>query len=162
MCRSRFIWPLAKIGRNAKIKENCHHRWGSERKNVRLPVLPRTWGLCCQRRRDCPRTLDPNTDLGQQVIRQFGPEILADGKSAGEGLLKKYLRIRGSLQNLKSCCILPCSVKSRSSIAWRASSEAYYLPLWWKSPSYSRFEREPFYDDVVAVLADRGRCPSEV
>src|SRR5579872_2924272 len=45
--------------------------------------------------------LDPDTDLGQQIIKQFGSEILADGKLSRKMIAEKAFKDARQLEQLE-------------------------------------------------------------
>lgn len=97
--------------------------------------------------------LDPESDLGQQVIRQFGPESLADGKISRKRIAEKAFKDPQQLAKLEKL-LHPAVLHKIEALYSLACRSGAYTSFVVEIPLLFEIQGEPFYDYVVAVLAD--------
>jgi dephospho-CoA kinase len=96
--------------------------------------------------------LNPNTDLGQQVIRQFGPEILQNGKISRKVIAEKAFKDQKLLHQLEE--LLHPAVLKKIERAYEEACQGNYTSFVVEIPLLYEIGAESFYDVVIAVLAD--------
>jgi dephospho-CoA kinase len=96
---------------------------------------------------------DPESDLRQQVIRQFGPEILADGKISRKKIAEKAFKDPQQLAKLEKL-LHPAVLQKIEALYKQACRSEAYTSFVVEIPLLFEIQGEPFYDCVVAVLAD--------
>lgn len=97
--------------------------------------------------------LTPDTDLGQQVIRLLGPEVLQNGKISRKIVADKVFKDPKQLKALERLLHPAVSQKIEELYA-RASRAGKYSAFVVEIPLLFEVGKEGFYDVVVAVLAD--------
>jgi len=97
--------------------------------------------------------LDPDTDLGQQIIRLFGPEILADGKLRRKMIAEKAFKDQQQLAKLEKL-LHPAVLRKIEKLYSQACHEGTYTSFVVEIPLLFEIQGESFYDCIVAVLAD--------
>lgn len=97
--------------------------------------------------------LDPDTDLGQQVIRQFGPEILVNGNLSRKMVAEKAFTDPQQLEILEK--LLHPAVLSKIEEQYeQACFSGRYTSFVVEIPLLFEIQGEQFYDCVIAVLAN--------
>lgn len=97
--------------------------------------------------------LDPNTDLGQQVIRQFGPEILVNGNLSRKMIAEKAFKDPQQLEILEK--LLHPAVLSKIEEQYaQACLSGRYTSFVVEIPLLFEIQGEQFYDCIITVLAD--------
>lgn len=97
--------------------------------------------------------LVPDTNLGQQVIRQFGPEVLQDGTISRKVLGAKAFEDPQQLERLEKL-LHPAVLRKIEEFYAAACSSGTYTSFVVEIPLLFEIREEPFYDCVIAVLAD--------
>ena len=97
--------------------------------------------------------LEPNTDLGQQIIRQFGLNILVNGKISRRILAEKVFEDPKLLQKLEEL-LHPAVLRKIEQLYAEAASENRYSSFVVEVPLLYEIKAEKFYDVVIVVLAD--------
>ncbi len=97
--------------------------------------------------------LDPDTDLGQQIIRLFGPEILAEGKLSRKRIAEKAFKDPQQLAKLEKL-LHPAVLRKIEELYSQACHEGTYTSFVVEIPLLFEIQGESFYDCIVAVLAD--------
>lgn len=99
------------------------------------------------------KLLDPKTDLGQQVIQQFGPEILKNGQIDRKVVAKRAFEDEEQLKNLEK--ILHPAVLETIKEHYKAACKANtYTSFVVEIPLLYEIGAQDSYDLVIAVLAD--------
>jgi dephospho-CoA kinase len=99
------------------------------------------------------KLLDPETNLGQQVIRLFGPEIIVNAKISRKMIAEKAFadpRLLAELEKLLHPAVLREieTAYAKSCHAGTHTSFVVEIPLLYE------IKGESFYDCVIAVVAD--------
>ena len=97
--------------------------------------------------------LDPDTDLGQQIIKQFGSEILADGKLSRKMIAEKAFKDARQLEQLEKL-LHPAVLRKIEELYEQACLSGKYSSFVVEIPLLFEIEGESFYDCIIAVLAD--------
>ncbi len=97
--------------------------------------------------------LTPATDLGQQIIRQFGPEILENRKISRRILAEKVFKDPEKLKLLEAL-IHPAVLQKIEELYSQACQEGIYSSFVVEIPLLFEIEGDKFYDAAVAVLSD--------
>jgi dephospho-CoA kinase len=97
--------------------------------------------------------LDPDTNLGQQIIRQFGPEILTDGKISRKMIAEKAFKDPQQLEKLEKL-LHPAVLHKIEELYSQACRSGTYTSFVVEIPLLFEIKGEPFYDYIVAVFAD--------
>jgi dephospho-CoA kinase len=97
--------------------------------------------------------LDPDTDLGQQVIRQFGPEIIVNGTISRKMMAEQAFRDPRQLQKLESL-LHPAVLRKIEEQYEEACLSGRYTSFVVEMPLLFEIQGEPFYDWIIVVLAD--------
>ena len=97
--------------------------------------------------------LDPDTELGQQIIQQFGPEILTDGKISRKMIAAKAFKDPQQLAKLEKL-LHPAVLRKIEGLYAQACRSGKYTSFVVEIPLLFEIQGEPFYDCVIAVLAD--------
>ena len=97
--------------------------------------------------------LDPDTDLGQQIIRQFGPEILVDGKLSRKMIAEKVFKDPQQLAKLEKL-LHPAVLRKIEELYNQACRLGMYTSFVVEIPLLFEIQGESFYDYIVAVIAD--------
>jgi len=97
--------------------------------------------------------LRPDTALGQQVIRQLGPEVFRDGQISRKQIAERVFGNPEQLQALEKL-LHPAVLKRIEELYQKAAATGTYTSFVVEIPLLFEIGGEPFYDVVVAVLAD--------
>lgn len=97
--------------------------------------------------------LRPDTDLGRQIILQFGTEILENGKFSRRILAEKVFDDSKRLEILEEL-LHPAVLKQIEELYSRARKEGKYSSFVVEIPLLYEIDKESFYDVVIAVLTD--------
>ena len=97
--------------------------------------------------------LKPDTDLGQQIIRTFGSDIITDGKISRRILAEKVFKDPQQLEELEKL-LHPAVLKKIEKRYAEVSKEGKYTCFAVEIPLLFEIGNEGFYDVIVAVLAD--------
>ncbi len=97
--------------------------------------------------------LVPDTDLGQQVIRQFGPEVYQNGKIDRKVLAEKAFEDPQQLERLEKI-LHPAVLRKIEELYAAACRSGTYASFVVEIPLLFEIQGEPFYDCTIAVLAD--------
>jgi dephospho-CoA kinase len=97
--------------------------------------------------------LRPDTDLGQQVVRQLGPDILENGKINRRILADKAFKDPQQLQKLEGL-LHPAVLQKIEEHYGKATRAGKYSSFVVEIPLLFEIGAEKFYDVVVVVLAD--------
>ncbi|MBI5272694.1 MAG: dephospho-CoA kinase [Chlamydiia bacterium] len=99
--------------------------------------------------------LVPDTNLGQQIVRLFGKEIVADGILNRGMIAEKAFTHPQTLQELES--LLHPAVKQRIEALYETACRAKtYTSFLVEIPLLFEIQWESFYDCVIAVVSDEG------
>lgn len=111
--------------------------------------------------------LDPNTALGQQIVQQFGPEILETishgsdspkkSKFNRKRLAAKAFQDRDSLDKLEKL-VHPAVLQHVKQLYTDACKKGNHTLFVVEIPLLYEIGAEGFYDAVVAVLADESKA----
>ncbi len=97
--------------------------------------------------------LIPNTDLGQQIIRLFGSNILENGKISRRIIADKVFKDPKQLEQLEGL-LHPAVLRKIEELYGQACREGKYTSFVVEIPLLYEIQGDSFYDVVVAVLAD--------
>ncbi len=97
--------------------------------------------------------LTPNTDLGQQLIQQFGPEILKNGQISRTKMAEKAFKNPKQLQKLEQL-LHPAILHRIEELYERACRAERYSSFVVEMPLLFEIGADPFYDVTIAVLSD--------
>lgn len=96
--------------------------------------------------------LNPNTDLGQQIIRQFGPEILENGQISRLLIAEKAFQDKKLLQKLEEL-LHPAILQKVEELYKSACREEKHTSFVVEIPLLFEVGVESFYDITVTVLS---------
>lgn len=97
--------------------------------------------------------LDPQTDLGRQIIHILGPEILQNGTINRRVMAEKIFQDAHLLRDIER--ILHPAVLQRIQQRYQeACQDGKYASFVVEIPLLFEIGAEPFYDAVIAVIAD--------
>lgn len=96
--------------------------------------------------------LKPDTDLGQQIIRQFGPEIINNGQISRRIIADQAFKDPKQLQKLEG--LIHPAVLRKIEELYTAASNKDFSSFVVEIPLLFEIGAEDFYDVVVAVLTD--------
>ncbi len=96
--------------------------------------------------------LKPDTDLGQQIIRQFGPEIINHGQISRKIIADQAFKDPKQLQKLEE--LIHPAVLRKIAELYTAASSKDFSSFVVEIPLLFEIGAEDFYDVVVAVLTD--------
>lgn len=96
--------------------------------------------------------LKPDTDLGQQIIRQFGPEIINHGQISRRIIADQAFKDPKQLQKLEE--LIHPAVLRKIEELYTAASSKDFSSFVVEIPLLFEIGAENFYDVIVAVLAD--------
>ena len=96
--------------------------------------------------------LKPDTDLGQQIIRQFGPEIINHGQISRKIIADQAFKDPKQLQKLEE--LIHPAVLRKIEELYTAASSKDFSSFVVEIPLLFEIGAEDFYDVVVAVLTD--------
>ena len=94
-----------------------------------------------------------DTDLGQQIIRQLGPEILQDGKISRRRIADQVFKKPQQLKALEKL-IHPAVLKRVENFYKQVADSGKYTLFVVEMPLLFEIQAESFYDVIVAVVAD--------
>lgn len=97
--------------------------------------------------------LKPDTDLGQQIIRQFGHEIIENGKISRRIIAEKAFRDPKQLQKLEEL-LHPAVLQKIEELYTAASKRGTHSSFVVEIPLLFEIGAEPFYDVIVAVITE--------
>lgn len=97
--------------------------------------------------------LKPDTDLGQQVLRTFGPEILENGQISRRVLAKKVFRDPDQLKALEGL-LHPVVLQRITELYEAACRQNAYSFFVAEIPLLFEIGAEKFYDVTITVLSD--------
>ncbi len=97
--------------------------------------------------------LKPNTDLGQQIIRQLGPEVFKNGQICRKALAEKVFKDPKKLKRLEEL-LHPVVLQKIEEHYRRALKEETYSSFVVEIPLLYEIGAESFYDCVITVLAE--------
>ena len=103
------------------------------------------------------KLLKPDTDLGQQIIRLFGPEIIENGQISRRILAEKAFKDPKQLKKLEELLHPAVLRKIRELYAAecnKGSASSFVVEI----PLLFEIGEDPFYDVVVAVLSDEANA----
>ena len=98
------------------------------------------------------KLLDPNTDLGQQIIQQFGPEILENGQISRLLIAEKAFQDQKLLHTLEEL-LHPAILQRIEELYESVSKEGKYTSFVVEIPLLFEIGVESFYDITVTVLS---------
>ena len=101
--------------------------------------------------------LKPNTDLGQQIIRFFGPEVLKDGEISRRVLADKAFKDLKQLRKLEEF-LHPAVLRRVEKLYAAACKKGSYSAFVVEIPLLFEIGAEPFYDVIVAVISDEAKA----
>lgn len=97
--------------------------------------------------------LDSQTDLGQQVIRTFGSDILQNGKISRTGIAAKVFKDPQRLKELEDI-LHPSILKRIKERYLDARQKGIYKAFVVEIPLLFEIGAESFYDVIIAVIAE--------
>lgn len=97
--------------------------------------------------------LQPNTDLGKQVILQFGPEIIVNGQISRRMIAEKAFKDPKRLKKLEEL-IHPVVLRKIEELYVDAKAKGHHSSFVVEVPLLYEIGAETFYDVVITVLAD--------
>lgn len=100
--------------------------------------------------------LTPDTDLGQQIIRQFGPEIIKNGQISRRILAEKAFKDQKQLKKLEE--LIHPAVLKRIERLYAAACQGKYTSFVVEIPLLFEIGAAKDYDVVVAVLAEEAQA----
>lgn len=101
--------------------------------------------------------LSPNTDLGQQIIRDLGPEIIKNGQISRRILAEKAFKDPKQLKKLEGL-LHPAVLRKIEELYTAACHKGSYSSFVVEIPLLFEIGAEPFYDVIVAVLSDEAEA----
>lgn len=101
--------------------------------------------------------LKPNTDLGQQVIRQFGPDVIENGQISRKILAEKAFKDAKQLKKLEEL-LHPAVLRKIEELYAEARNKGSYSSFVVEIPLLFEIEAEKHYDVIVAVLTDDAKA----
>ncbi len=100
--------------------------------------------------------LKPDTDLGQQLIRQFGLSIINNGQISRKVIADQAFKDPKQLQKLEE--LLHPAVLRKIEELYTAACKGEFSAFVVEIPLLYEIGAEDFYDIVVAVLADEAQA----
>ena len=97
--------------------------------------------------------LTPATDLGQQIIRQFGSDILQNGEISRKILAEKVFSAPEKLKKLEEL-VHPAVLKKIEELYKEVCKKEGYSSFVVEIPLLFEIQGEKFYDAVVSIVAD--------
>lgn len=97
--------------------------------------------------------LTPDTDLGQQVIRQFGVEVLKNGQISRGIVAEKAFKDARALKKLEEL-LHPVVLQKIEKLYASACKTGQYSSFVVEMPLLFEIGAEAFYDVTIAVLSD--------
>lgn len=101
--------------------------------------------------------LAPDTDLGRQIIRHFGSDLLHEGKVDRRALADRVFEDPKQLQALEGI-LHPAIFRRIEELYAEASRSGKYTLFVVEIPLLYEIQGELFYDAIVAVQADEAIC----
>jgi dephospho-CoA kinase len=101
--------------------------------------------------------LKTNTDLGQQLIRQLGQEIIKNGQISRKVIAEKAFKDPKQLQKLEEL-LHPAVLKEIEGHYNAACKKGSYSSFVVEIPLLFEIGANPFYDVIVAVFADEEKA----
>lgn len=101
--------------------------------------------------------LKPDTDLSQQIIQQFGPEIIRNGQISRRKLADQAFKDPKQLKKLEGL-LHPAVLRKIEELYAAACNEGSFSSFVVEIPLLYEIGAETFYDVVVAVLADEAQA----
>ncbi len=101
--------------------------------------------------------LENDTGLGQQILRQFGPEIKLDGKLSRQKIAEKVFKDPEKLQELEKL-LHPAVLRKIDHLYKEACRIGSYTSFVVEIPLLFEIQGESDYDWVVAVVADEAEA----
>lgn len=101
--------------------------------------------------------LTPDTDLGQQIIRLLGPEIVKNGKISRKVVAEKAFKDSSLLRKLEGL-LHPAVLRKIEEFYSSACKGERYSSFVVEIPLLFEIEAEKFYDVVIAVLSDEAKA----
>jgi dephospho-CoA kinase len=101
--------------------------------------------------------LKPDTDLGQQIIRQFGPEIIKNGQISRRIIAEKAFKDPKQLKKLEEL-LHPAVLRKIEELYAAACKKGTYSSIVVEIPLLFEIGAESFYDVIVAVLTDEAEA----
>lgn len=103
------------------------------------------------------KLLDPHTHLGQQVIREFGPEIVKNGQIDRKKLADRAFKDLNQLKKLEEW-IHPAVMRELERAYLTACQRGSFTAFVAEVPLLFEIGAEGFYDQVIAVVADETKA----
>jgi dephospho-CoA kinase len=97
--------------------------------------------------------LNPDTDLGQQIVREFGPEIIVNGQISRKMLADRTFKNPEKLKRLEGL-LHPGVHQKISELYKKACNESVYSSFIVEVPLLFEVGSETNYDVVIAVLSN--------
>lgn len=101
--------------------------------------------------------LKPDTDLGQQIIRQFGPEIIKNGQINRKIVAEKVFKDPKRLKKLEGL-VHPAVLRKIEELYAAVCNKGSYTSFVVEIPLLFEIGADPFYDVVVTVLSDEAKA----
>jgi dephospho-CoA kinase len=101
--------------------------------------------------------LTPDTDLGQQLIRQLGPEIIKNGQISRRIIAEKAFKDQGTLKKLEEL-LHPVVLKKIEELYVSACKEERFTSFVVEIPLLFEIKAEKSYDVIIAVLANESEA----
>ncbi len=101
--------------------------------------------------------LKPSTDLGQQIIRQFGPEVIKNGEISRRDIAEKAFKEPGQLKKLEEL-LHPAVLQKIEELYTAACNKGSYSSFVVEIPLLFEIGMESRYDVIVAVLSDESKA----
>lgn len=101
--------------------------------------------------------LDPNTDLGQQILRHFGSEIIKNGQISRRDLAEKVFQDQSKLKKLEQL-LHPQVLKKIEELYKLACEKGSYSSFVVEIPLLFEIGKEKNFDVVIAVLSDESEA----
>ncbi len=101
--------------------------------------------------------LSLETSLGQQILHQFGPQILQNGKIDRRILAQRVFRCPDELEKLEKL-LHPAVLAQIDALYEQAKKEGAHALFVVEIPLLYEIHTESFYDAVVVVAADEALC----
>jgi dephospho-CoA kinase len=101
--------------------------------------------------------LSPDTDLGQQVIRLLGNDILINGKLSRRVIADKVFKDPETLHALEQL-LHPAVLQKIEELYQTAARQGDYTAFVVESPLLFEIKQDKFYDIVIAVASDEKIC----
>lgn len=101
--------------------------------------------------------LTPDTDLGQQIIRQFGSEIVENGQISRRVVAEKAFKDSRALKKLEEL-LHPAVLRKIEEFYSSACKEGKHASFVVEIPLLFEIGAEKFYDVIVVVLSDEAKA----